>query len=101
MPFGNGLRDFLDFTCSNARRADAQPPAGAVHQRADRLQVEIPTPLGHVVGMTDAVAELGAAATDFTYFRHKTEFSRCYRNDDYIKARRLAATAHILASGLL
>jgi hypothetical protein len=76
MPFRNELRDLLDFTGPNAGRANAQAPARAIHQRTHRLQVQIPTPLRHIVSVTDAVPELGTAATNFANFRHKTEISR-------------------------
>jgi hypothetical protein len=76
VPFENELRDLLNLTSTDAGGADTEPAAGAVDQSANGLQVEIPTPLGHVVSVADAVSELGAAATDFANFRHKTGFSR-------------------------
>ena len=39
--------------------------AGAVDHRANRLEIDIPAPLGDIVGVTDLVTELRAAATNF------------------------------------
>jgi hypothetical protein len=36
----------------------------------DLLQIHVPTPFGDVMGVADAVPELGTFATDFTHFRH-------------------------------
>jgi hypothetical protein len=69
------LSDLLDFAGTDARRANAKAAAGAVHQRANRLQVQVPTALRQIVGVADAVTELGTAATDLANFCHKTEFS--------------------------
>jgi hypothetical protein len=76
LPFENELCDLLDFTGADARSADTKTAAGAIDQGPYRLQIQIPTPFGHVVRVTDPVAELGTAATNFADFRHKTEFSR-------------------------
>ena len=54
---GGELRDFLNFSVANAGCADAHPAAGAVHQCAYRLQIEVPAPLGDVMSVTDPVAE--------------------------------------------
>ena len=69
------LRDFLDFTVPNARRADPQPLAGAFDQGSHRLQIDIPAPLGDIVSVADAVAELRPATTNFANLCHKTEIS--------------------------
>src|SRR5205823_6643480 len=37
---------------------DLHPAAGAVHESAHRLQVDVPAPLGDIVGVADPVAEL-------------------------------------------
>jgi hypothetical protein len=70
-----GLRDLLDFAVPNARGADPEPLAGAVDEGPNGLQVHVPAAFGDIVGVADAVPELGAAATNFAYFRHKTEIS--------------------------
>ena len=57
------LRDLLNFIVADARRADPQPFARAVHQRANRLEVDVPATLGDVVSVADAVPEGRAATT--------------------------------------
>ena len=76
MPFGNELRDLLDFTRADAGGANAEPAAGAIDHGTHGLQVQIPPSLRYIVSVADAVPELGAAATDFADFRHKTRLSR-------------------------
>jgi hypothetical protein len=70
-----GLRDFLNFTVPDARRADPDPFAGALYQSSDRLQIDVPAPFGDVVSVADPAAELGAATTYFANLSHKTEIS--------------------------
>jgi len=67
------LRDFLYFAGAYAGGADAQAPVGAVYDRANGLQIEIPAALGNIVGVTDAVAELRPATAYFTNSCHKTK----------------------------
>jgi hypothetical protein len=62
---------FLDLIRTDAGCADANPLVGAVDHGFDRLQIEVPTPLGDVVGVTDAIAELRAPAADITNLCHK------------------------------
>jgi hypothetical protein len=69
------LRDFLDFTVPNARRADPHPFASAFDQGTDRLEIDIPATLGNVMSVADAVAELRPATTYFANLCHKTEIS--------------------------
>lgn len=66
------LRDLLDFAVAYARGAYTKPAAGAVHDCSNTLQVQIPAALGDIVGVTDAVAKLRAAAAHFAYLCHKT-----------------------------
>ena len=61
----------MNFAGADARRAGAYAAAGAVHQRVNRLQVQVPAPLGDVMGVTDAVAELRTAAAHFANSCHK------------------------------
>jgi hypothetical protein len=67
-------RGFLDLAVSDAPCADAQTPSSAIHQGVNRLQVQIPTPLRHVMCVADPVSKLRPPAAHFTYFRH-TEVS--------------------------
>ena len=69
------LGDFLNFTVSNARRADLQPFAGAFDEGADGLKIDIPTALGDVMSVADTVAELGAATAYIANLCHKTKIS--------------------------
>src|SRR5260370_9800449 len=57
------LRGFLDFAAANAGSAHAEPLARAFDDSPNRLQVQIPTPLADIVGVTDFVAELRTPAT--------------------------------------
>jgi hypothetical protein len=63
-------RRFLNFAVPDAGGADAQALARPLHNRVDRLQVQIPTTLCHIVGMTDPMPELRPTATHFTSFCH-------------------------------
>jgi hypothetical protein len=69
------LRDFLNFTVPNARRANAEAAASAVYQRPHRLKIQIPAALRHIVGVADAVTELRSAATYIANSCHKTQIS--------------------------
>jgi hypothetical protein len=60
----------LDFAAADAGGANANALGVAVDKRTHGLQINIPAALGHVVRVADAVSELGAAATHFTYFGH-------------------------------
>ena len=70
------LGDLLDFTVANTRRADANPAAGAVDERTDGLQIDVPAALRHIVRVADAVTELRSAATNLTNSCHKTQISK-------------------------
>ena len=65
------LRGLLDFSALDAGRADANALGRALNHRMYRLQIQIPTTLGQVVGVADTVSEPRAALTDFTHFRHR------------------------------
>ena len=66
----SGLSYLLYLARADAGGAHAQTPAGAVDQRPDILQIQIPATLRHVMGMADPVAELGASAADFANLCH-------------------------------
>src|SRR5947209_17266209 len=85
------LRDLLDFAGPDARCAHSEPPAGAFHQSANRLQIDVPAALRHVVRMTDPIAELRASSANLTNLRHKTKISR-FRILKYINPGRAPAT---------
>jgi hypothetical protein len=70
--FGNlDLGDFLDLAVADARRADLQTLAPAIDDRADALQVDVPTTLGQIVSVAHPITKLGAAPTHVAYFCHK------------------------------
>jgi len=87
------LRDFLDFTVANARRANAHALTGAVHKRAHRLQVEVPAPFRDVMSVADLIAECRLPATYFANLCHGTEIS-------YVN-RILSIARSVVSSGLL
>jgi hypothetical protein len=64
------LSGFLNFTATNAGSAHADAFGRTLHDGMHGLQIEIPASRGDIVGMTDFVAEPGAAPANFTYFRH-------------------------------
>ena len=64
------LRGFLNFVVTNAAGADPNALRGAGDDCANRLQIDIPTPVGDIVGVADFVPEHRAAATYTTYSCH-------------------------------
>jgi hypothetical protein len=60
----------LNFAALNAGRANFNPLARALDDRVDFLQIDIPTPIAHIVGVADLVAELGTTTANFTHLRH-------------------------------
>ncbi len=64
------LRGLLDFPALEAGRADLNSLGRALHHRVNLLQIQVPAPLRHIVGMADAVAEPGTAATNIAHLRH-------------------------------
>jgi len=65
-----GLGGFLNFAVFDARGAHADALGRARDHRMDGLQVDVPAPLGDIVGVADAVSEFRTAHTKFTHFRH-------------------------------
>src|SRR5215469_4166934 len=78
---------FHDFTATQAGRADADPLSLAIDLGVHRTQVNIPAPLGDVVGVADAVSRLRLLAADITLLCHWTaaprEFKSCRANLDF------------------
>jgi hypothetical protein len=64
--------DFLHFAVADAGSANLDTFTGTFDQCMNVLQVQIPTTLGYIMGVADAVSELRATAADFTSFCHKT-----------------------------
>ena len=69
---GKGFLGFHDFTATQAGRADADPLSLAFHLGVHRTQVDVPAPLGDVVGVADAVSRLRLLAADITLLCHWT-----------------------------
>jgi hypothetical protein len=59
-----------DFAAAQAGRADADPFSLSVDLGMHWTQVDVPAPLGHVVGVADAVSRLRLLAADFTLLCH-------------------------------
>ena len=59
-----------DFAAAQAGGADADAPALPVDLGVNRTQIDVPAPLGHVVGVADAVSRLRLLAADFTLLSH-------------------------------
>jgi hypothetical protein len=69
------LRDFLYFAGTDAGRADAKAAPGAIYHCAHCLQVQIPTALGDIMSVADAITEHRTAATHFANSCHIAEIS--------------------------
>jgi hypothetical protein len=65
----SGLR-FLNFAAAQAGRAHTYPLGRALHFRVDRAQIDVPAPLGHVMGVADVISELRPLAANFTNLCH-------------------------------
>ena len=63
---------FHDFTATQAGRADADPLSLTIHFRVHRTQINVPAPLGDVVGVADAVSRLRLLAADIALLCHWT-----------------------------
>jgi hypothetical protein len=59
-----------DFAAAQAGGADADAFSLAGNFGVDRPQVDVPAPLGHVVGVADAVSRLRLFAADITLLCH-------------------------------
>ena len=65
-----GTLGFDDFAATQTGGADANALALAVNFGMYRAQIDVPTPLGHVVSVADAVSRLRLLAADFTLLCH-------------------------------
>ena len=52
------LRDFLNFTVADAGCAGAQALMRSIDDRAHRLNIDVPAPVGHVMSVTHLMPEL-------------------------------------------
>ena len=63
---------FHDFTATQAGRADADALSLAIYLGVNRTQIDVPAPLGHVVGVADVVSRLRLLAANITLLCHWT-----------------------------
>ena len=61
---------FLNPAVADAGGARTKTLGSSVHDGTHELKVHVPAPLRHVMGVTDAVAELRTLPTDFTNSCH-------------------------------
>jgi hypothetical protein len=59
-----------DFAAAQTGSADADALALSVNLGVDRTQIDVPAPLGYVMGVADAVSRLRLLAADITLLRH-------------------------------
>ena len=59
-----------DFAAAQAGGADADTLARALHFGVHRAQIDVPAPLGHVVGVADVIPKLRPFAADFANLCH-------------------------------
>jgi hypothetical protein len=64
-----GLR-FYDFAAAQAGSTDADALARALHFGVNRTQIDVPAPLGHVVGVADVISKLRPFAADLANLCH-------------------------------
>ena len=58
------------FAAAQAGSADADASGGAFYLGPHRAQIDVPAPLGDVVGVADAVSRLRLFAADITFLCH-------------------------------
>ena len=66
----------MDFAVANAGRARPNTLVSTLNNGANRLQIQVPAALGHVVRVADFITELRSATADITYFRHGKKLPR-------------------------
>ena len=74
----DGLR-LLNFAALDAAGAHANPLRRTVHERLYRLQIHIPTTLGHVVRVRNVVSKLRPFAANITYLCHLNRSKLVFR----------------------
>jgi len=79
------LGSLLNFAVANTRSTDANAAAGAIHQRANRLQIHIPAALRNVMGVADSIAELRTLSTNCANLCHRNlpDAKENYSKRDY------------------
>jgi hypothetical protein len=64
------LLSFYNFAGAQATSANADAFADTFHLGVDWTQIDVPAPLGHVVGVADVISKLRAFPADITYLCH-------------------------------
>ena len=59
-----------DFAAAQAGGAHANPLARALHFGVNRAEIDVPAPLGHVMGVADVIPKLRSFAAYFTNLCH-------------------------------
>lgn len=65
----------MDFAGANAGSTNANALSRTFDKRVHGLKIQIPAALADVMGVTDAMSELGPTTTDFTNLCHKEHTS--------------------------
>ena len=65
-----GVLGFDDFAAAQAGGAYAHALGGRAHASVHRTQIDVPAPLGDVVGVADAVSRLRLLAADIALLCH-------------------------------
>ena len=69
--FADGsLLSFRDLAAADARSAGANTLGGSSDARMHRAQVDVPTPLCHIVSVADVVSRLRLLAADIAFLCH-------------------------------
>ena len=71
---------FNDFSAAQAGCAHADALSLSANLGVHRTQVDVPAPLGDVVGVADAVSRLRLLAADITLLCHRTAAPRSAQN---------------------
>jgi hypothetical protein len=59
-----------DFAAAQAGSAHANAPGRALNLGVDRAEIDVPAPLGHVVGVADVISKLRPLAADLANLCH-------------------------------
>jgi hypothetical protein len=72
IPAGFDSLSLHHFAAAQTGGADADVLGGGPHFGMNRAQIDVPTPLAHVVGVTDRISELRPFAADITNSCHNS-----------------------------
>ena len=63
---------FLDFAAAQAGSAHANALGCSLHPGVNRTKIDVPAPLGDVVGVADVISKLRSLAAHIAYACHET-----------------------------